>query len=64
MPSTKGYVVRPKWNIDQEQYLKKSSGKKGLDRYEKHLRKKKQEGMQNKGVHAVPISVEGRKMPL
>ena len=64
MPSTKGYVVRPKWNIDHHQYLKKSPGKKSLDRYEKHLRKKRQESMQNKTTHAVPISIEGRRMPL
>jgi transcription factor SPN1 len=63
MPSTKGYVVRPKWNTDQEFHSKRGS-KKPLDRYEKHLRKKKQEKMQSRTTHAVPISVEGRHMPL
>lgn len=63
MPSTKGYVVRPKWNTEHE-LNKKGSGKKTLDRYEKHLRKKRQEKMQNKTTHAVPISIEGRHMPL
>lgn len=62
MPSTKGYVVRPKWNTDQE--FHKRSSKKPLDRYEKHLRKKRQEKMQGKATHAVAISVEGRHMPL
>ena len=37
MPSTKGYVVRPKWNIDHDQYLKKTPGKKSLDRYEEEV---------------------------
>ncbi len=62
MPSTKGYVVRPKWNAEFD--FKKSVGKKTLNRYEKHVRKKKQEKMQSKTTHAVPLSVEGRKMPL
>lgn len=63
MPSTKGYVVRPKWNVDQE-FRKKGSTKKTLNRYEEHLRKKKQEQMQKTSSHAVSISVEGRHMPL
>ena len=63
MPSTKGYVVRPKWNVEQE-YHKKGSTKKSLNRYEKHLRKKKQEHMQKGSAHAMSISVEGRHMPL
>lgn len=63
MPSTKGYVVRPKWNTEME-FRKRGGGKKTLDRYEKHLRKKKQEKMQGKVTHAVPISIEGRRMPL
>ena len=64
MPSTKGYVVRPKWNTEQDPYHKRGSGKKPLDRYEKHMRKRKQEKMQNKVTHAVSISIEGRHMPL
>lgn len=63
MPSTKGYIVRPKWNMEQE-FMKKGSSKKTLNRYEKHLRKKKQEKAQKGSTHAVPISVEGRRMPL
>lgn len=63
MPSTKGYVVRPKWNTEQD-YLKKGSSKKTLNRYEKQLRKSKQDKMKSKGAHAMPISVEGRRMPL
>lgn len=63
MPSTKGYVVRPKWNIEQD-FSKKGSGKKVLDRYEKQLRKSRQQKMSNKTTHAVSISVEGRRMPL
>ena len=63
LPSNKGYVVRPKWNTEQE-YHKKGSTKKTLNRYEKHLRKQKQEKMQSGSSHAIPISVEGRHMPL
>ena len=64
MPSTKGYVVRPKWNTDQELHTKRGSSKKALNRYEKHMRKKKQEKMQSRTTHAVQISIEGRHMPL
>ena len=64
MPSTRGYVVRPKSNVDMEYHKRRSGGKKPLDRYEKHLRKKKQEKMQSKVTHAMPISIEGRHMPL
>ena len=63
MPSTKGYVVRPKWNTEQS-YTQKGASKKALNRYEKHLRKVKQDKMKTKTTHAVPISVEGRRMPL
>ena len=65
MPSTKGYVVRPKWNVNAEQaYHKRSGGKRPLNRYEKQLRKTKQEKMAGKVTHAVSISIEGRHMPL
>ena len=40
------------------------SSKKTLNRYEKQLQKKKQQKQQMKATHAIPISVEGRHMPL
>lgn len=62
MPSTRDYVVRPKWNVEQE--FKRGPTKKVLNRYEEHLRKKKQAKQQSKATHAVSISIEGRHMPL
>ncbi len=80
MPSTKDYVVRPKWNVEQE-YKKVSrslpvtvlsapppntqaGSKKVLNRYEKHVQKRKQKQQTGRSTHAVSISVEGRNMPL
>lgn len=62
MPSHKDYVVRPKWNVQQE--MKKTSSKKVLNRYEKQLQKRKDKLSRSQNTHAVAISIEGRKMPL
>lgn len=59
MPSTRDYVVRPKWNVEQD--FKKGGSKKVYNRYEKHLQKQKKTGGKS---HAVSISIEGRQMPL
>ena len=62
VPSTKDYVVRPKWSADQE--FRRGPTKKVLNRYEAHLRKNKMAKQQSKATHAVSISIEGRHMPL
>lgn len=62
MPSTRDYVVRPKWNVEHE--FKRGPTKKVLNRYEEHLRKNKMAKQQSKATHAVSISIEGRQMPL
>ena len=40
------------------------SSKKELSRYEKHLQKSKERKSRKHNTHAVPISIEGRKMAL
>jgi transcription factor SPN1 len=62
MPSTRDYVVRPKWKAEQE--FKRGPSKKVMNRYEKQINKEKQRKMRGKTSHAISISVEGRKMPL
>ena len=62
MPSTKDYVVRPKYSTDQE--FRRGPTKKVLNRYEAHLRKNKMAKQQSKATHAISISIEGRHMPL
>jgi transcription factor SPN1 len=62
MPSNKDYVVRPKWNVQHE--FSKGHSKKSLNRYEKHVQKKRDKTSIGKNMHAIQLSVEGRKMPL
>jgi transcription factor SPN1 len=62
-PSNRDYVVRPKWNIEQE--LMKTR-KSGPDRYEKHARrfadKKSRNSVQR--MRATTLSITGNKMGL
>lgn len=63
-PSNKDYVVRPKWNIEENLGGSKRSVKKALNRYEKKLREHKEAQKKNKSQRAVTISIEGRNMAL
>jgi transcription factor SPN1 len=61
MPSTKDYVIRPKWTVEEKP---KNASKKVMSKLDKCMRsysdKKRKQGYQQ----AVTISVEGRKMAL
>ncbi|ELU17462.1 hypothetical protein CAPTEDRAFT_183017 [Capitella teleta] len=61
-PSKKDYVIRPKWNIDEQP--SRSSMKKELNKYEKHQRAFAERKKNKKQQRAVPISVEGKNMAL
>lgn len=61
MPSTRDYVVRPKWNVETE--FTKSS-RKQLSRLDKHVRNFIEKKKRTKAMQAVTISIEGRKMSL
>ncbi|XP_056005485.1 IWS1-like protein [Ostrea edulis] len=63
MPSHKDYVVRPKWEVEEELQAK-SSGKKPPSRYDKHVRAFAEKKKFNKAQRAVTISIEGRNMAL
>uniref|UniRef100_A0A023GNY1 TFIIS N-terminal domain-containing protein n=1 Tax=Amblyomma triste TaxID=251400 RepID=A0A023GNY1_AMBTT len=61
MPSTKDYVVRPKWNCDTE-FVKNT--KKTVTRLDKHMRQLQERKKKTKMQRAVTISIEGRHMSL
>lgn len=61
MPSTKDYVVRPKWNCDTE-FVKNT--KKTVTRLDKHMRQLQEKKKKAKLQRAVTISIEGRHMSL
>lgn len=61
MPSTKDYVVRPKWNCDTE-FVKNT--KKTVTRLDKHMRMIQERKKKSKAQRAVTISIEGRHMSL
>ncbi|XP_029640884.1 IWS1-like protein [Octopus sinensis] len=61
MPSNKDYVVRPKWNVDENP---RKSSKKALTRYEVQMRQFQEKKRRNKTQRAVTISIEGRNMSL
>lgn len=61
MPSTKDYVVRPKWNVDTEFGR---SNKKNVTRLDKHMRAFAEKKKSTKAQRAITISIEGRKMAL
>ncbi|XP_014669366.1 PREDICTED: protein IWS1 homolog [Priapulus caudatus] len=66
MPSTRDYVVRPRWNVESEAMpIRKAEKSKNDLRLEKHKRTfREKKAMSRKNLRAVSISVEGRKMPL
>ncbi|CAE1297144.1 SPN1 [Acanthosepion pharaonis] len=51
MPSNKDYVVRPKWNVDENP---RGSSKKGLSRYEKQMRAFQEKKRRLRAQRAVP----------
>ncbi|XP_064456355.1 protein IWS1 homolog [Ornithodoros turicata] len=61
MPSTKDYVVRPKWNCDTE-FVKNT--KKTVTRLDRHMRQFQERKKKGKSTRAVTISIEGRHMAL
>uniref|UniRef100_T1JNV4 TFIIS N-terminal domain-containing protein n=1 Tax=Strigamia maritima TaxID=126957 RepID=T1JNV4_STRMM len=61
-PSTKDYVVRPKWNVETE--FIRGGNKKQMTRLDKHVRAFSEKKRMNKVQRAVKISIEGRKMAL
>uniref|UniRef100_A0A914VLL3 TFIIS N-terminal domain-containing protein n=1 Tax=Plectus sambesii TaxID=2011161 RepID=A0A914VLL3_9BILA len=61
-PSTKDYVVRPKPNVEG-QFRGESGGRKASSRYDRKMRELKDRTKSQKVLHAVGISLEGRKMP-
>jgi len=62
LPSTKDYVVRPKWNVDTE--FVRGGAKKSTSRLDKHMRALAERRKLNKSQRAITISIEGRKMAL
>ncbi|CAN7996986.1 unnamed protein product [Ixodes hexagonus] len=60
-PSTKDYVVRPKWNCDTE-FVKNT--KKTVTRLDRHMRQFQERKKKMKAQRAVTISIEGRNMSL
>lgn len=62
LPSKKDYVVRPKWIVDEQP--RRTSGKKTLNRFEKHARAMAEKKKRDKAQRAVTISIEGRNMGL
>lgn len=61
IPSTKDYVIRPKWNVETDI---SRVNKKQSSRLEKHVRTFNEYKKMNKMQRAVQISIEGRKMAL
>lgn len=64
IPSTRDYVVRPKWNQERMDFSKKPA--KSMNRFQKQFRKyKDRKQLLGKGdQRAVNISIEGRHMSL
>eukprot|EP00057_Strongylocentrotus_purpuratus_P035353 XP_798740.3 PREDICTED: protein IWS1 homolog [Strongylocentrotus purpuratus] len=62
LPSTKDYVVRPKWNVERE-FSKVTKKKTRLDKHSRKMQNMKS-AVRNKNPRAVAISIEGRGMSL
>lgn len=60
-PSTKDYVVRPKWNVEEKV---KGSGKKAMNRFEKTMLSMKSKQKDKSSGRAISISISGNKMAL
>ena len=60
-PSTKDYVVRPKWNVEEKV---KGSGKKSMNRFEKKMRNLKEKQKDRSSHRAIAISISGNKMAI
>lgn len=62
-PSTRDYVMRPKWNVETE-FRNPKSKKQTTSEMDRKIREIKMRTATKKSSHAVPVSVEGRRMAI